>query len=85
MRSTDCNIKRVNDVLTLSLPNEMVNDVLTPSIYQIKVRIGNLEFWVPVAMADSNDVPAIFGRADALDRFDANFSKGERVKLQWEG
>ena len=34
------------------------------------MRIGNLEFGAPVAMADSNDVPAIFGRADALDRFD---------------
>ncbi|MCD6456200.1 MAG: hypothetical protein J7K81_05360 [Methanophagales archaeon] len=30
----------------------------------------------------SNDVPSILGRIDALDRFDANFLKGERVKLQ---
>lgn len=59
--------------------------IMVAYIYQIKVRVGNLEFEAPVAIADSNDVPAIFGRADALDRFDANFSKGERVKLQWEG
>jgi len=38
----------------------------------------------PVAIADSNDVPSIFGRVSALDRFNANFLKGERVKLRWE-
>lgn len=54
--------------------------IMVAYVYQIKVRIGNLEFGAPVAMADSNDVPAIFGRADALDRFDANFSKGEEGK-----
>ena len=47
------------------------------------MRTGNLEFVAPVAIADSNDVPSILGRADALDTFDANFLMGEKVKLGW--
>ncbi|MCK4475254.1 MAG: hypothetical protein KAU16_00830 [Methanophagales archaeon] len=58
--------------------------ILVAYVHQIKVRIGNLEFMAPVAIADSNDVPSILGRVDALDRFDANFLKGEKIKLRWE-
>jgi predicted aspartyl protease len=58
--------------------------ILEAYVHQINVRIGNLEFVAPVAIADSNDVPSILGRVDALDRFDVNFLKGEKVKLQWE-
>lgn len=32
-------------------------------VHQIDVRIGNFEFEDPVAIADSNDVPSILGRA----------------------
>ncbi|RLG25864.1 hypothetical protein DRN76_02155 [Methanosarcinales archaeon] len=58
--------------------------ILVAYVHQIKVRLGNLEFEAPVAIADSNDVPSILGRVDAIDRFDANFLKGERVELRWE-
>ena len=58
--------------------------ILVAYVHQINVRIGNFEFGAPVAIADSNDVPSIFGRVDALDKFDANFLKGEKVKLRWE-
>lgn len=58
--------------------------ILVAYVHQIKVRIGNLEFMAPVAIADSNDVPSILGRVDALDRFDVNFLKGEKIKLRWE-
>ena len=58
--------------------------ILEAYVHQINVRIGNLEFVAPVAIADSNDVPSILGRVDALDRFDVNFLKGEKVKLRWQ-
>lgn len=58
--------------------------ILVAYVHQIKVRIGSLEFMAPVAIADSNDVPSILGRVDALDRFDANFLKGEKIKLHLE-
>lgn len=58
--------------------------ILVAYVHQIKVRIGNLEFEAPVAIADSNDVPSILGRVDALDRFDANFVEGKKVKLRWK-
>ncbi|MCK4733331.1 MAG: hypothetical protein KAT65_12830 [Methanophagales archaeon] len=58
--------------------------ILVAYVHQIEVRIGTLVFEAPVAIADSNDVPSIFGRVNALDRFDANFLNGERVKLYWK-
>jgi predicted aspartyl protease len=58
--------------------------ILVAYVHQIKVRIGNFEFETPVAIADSNDVPSILGRVEALDRFDANFLKGKTVKLRWK-
>ena len=42
------------------------------------------EFELPVAISDSNDVPPILGRVKGLDLFDANFLKGEKIKLRWE-
>jgi hypothetical protein len=56
---------------------------LVAYVHQILARVGSLEFEAPVAIADSNDVPVIFGRVDGLDRFDANFLNGETVKLCW--
>lgn len=58
--------------------------IMVAYVHQINVKIGNFEFEAPVAIADSNDVPSILGRVDALDRFDVNFSKGEMVRLRWE-
>ena len=39
----------------------------------------------PIAIADSNNVPSIFGRVGGLDLFDANFIRGEKLKLFWDG
>ena len=47
-------------------------------------RLNGKEFELPVAISDSNDVPPILGRTKGLDLFDANFSKGEKVKFRWE-
>lgn len=63
---------------------------ITPSsaliafLHQMKMRIGDEEFKLPVAIADSNAVPSIFGRISGLDRFEASFSRGEKVKFLWE-
>lgn len=50
-------------------------------IHELKVKVGDSEFVAPVAIADSDDVPAIFGRVKGLDLFDAGFLKGRIVKL----
>ncbi|MCD6456774.1 MAG: hypothetical protein J7K81_08335 [Methanophagales archaeon] len=53
-------------------------------IHDLRIKLADREFDVPTAIADSDDVPSIFGRVNGLDLFDANFLKGEKVKLQWE-
>ncbi len=57
--------------------------VLVAYIHELRIKVGKKEFKAPVAIADSNDVPSIFGRINSLDLFDANFLKGEKVKLCW--
>ncbi len=51
-------------------------------IHNLKIRINDKEFKAPVALADSDDVPMIFGRVKSLDLFDANFLKGEKLRLK---
>jgi len=58
--------------------------MLIAYVHQIKVKVDDLEFEAPVALADSNDIPSILGRAKALDLFDANFLKGQKIKLTWD-
>jgi len=50
-------------------------------VHELRIKINDKEFNSPVGIADSDDVPAIFGRANGLDLFEANFFKGEKVKL----
>jgi hypothetical protein len=50
-------------------------------LHKLKIRISEREFIAHVALADSDDVPCIFGRVNALDLFDANFTKGKKVRL----
>ena len=51
-------------------------------LHELKVKIGGKEFIAPIALADSDDVPCIFGRVNALDVFDANFVRGEKLELR---
>ncbi|MDI6826404.1 MAG: hypothetical protein QMD36_04410 [Candidatus Aenigmarchaeota archaeon] len=51
-------------------------------IHNFKIRINDKEFEAPVALADSDDVPMIFGRVKSLDLFDANFLRGEKLRLK---
>jgi len=50
-------------------------------VHDSKIKLADLEFKAPVAIADSDDTPIIFGRVKALDLFDANFMKGETTRL----
>jgi hypothetical protein len=51
-------------------------------IHDLKFRINGKKFELPVAIADSFDVPPILGRVKGLDLFDANFKKGQNVEIE---
>ena len=51
-------------------------------IHNLKFKINSTEFELPVAIADSNDLPPILGRVKGLDLFDANFEKGKMINLK---
>ena len=53
-------------------------------IHNLKIRVADKEFVAPVAIADSDDVPMIFGRVEGLDLFDADFFEGKRLTLSYE-
>ena len=56
----------------------------TSFLQNLKFKLDEKEITLPVAIADSDDVPLILGRVGALDLFDARFSKGEKLTLSWE-
>lgn len=55
--------------------------VVIAFLHRVRAKISNKEVIMPVAIAESNDVPSILGRIDGLDLFDANFSKGKKLIL----
>ena len=57
--------------------------VLIAFIHKLKLRINTKEIELPFAIADSNNVPSIFGRFKGLDLFDTNFLRGQSVKFNW--
>lgn len=50
-------------------------------LHRLRAKVGDKEMLLPVAIADSNDVPSILGRVEGLDFFNANFSKGKKLIL----
>ena len=52
-------------------------------IHNLKFKINDKEFNVPVAITDSDDVPIILGRTKGLNLFMAQFSNGEELVLSW--
>jgi hypothetical protein len=52
-------------------------------IHELKFRINGREFELPVAIADSFDVPPILGRVKGLDLFDVDFKKGQKVNIEF--
>ena len=51
-------------------------------VHIIRVRLGDAEFEMPVAIADSPLVPPLLGRRDALDRFVVRFVVGEETVIE---
>ena len=51
-------------------------------IHRLKLKVANREFETKVAIAESDEVPAILGRFEALDNFNAEFSKGKELSLE---
>lgn len=45
------------------------------------MRVDGEEFDAPVLIAESDDVPPILGRVDAIDQFLAEFDKGEELRM----
>ncbi len=48
----------------------------------MKIRVANKEFETKIAIADSDEVPAVLGRFEALDFFNAEFVKGKELVLE---
>ena len=51
-------------------------------IHKLKIRAAGKEFETKVAIADSDEVPAVLGRFEALDLFDAEFINGRELILE---
>jgi len=51
-------------------------------VHIVRVRLGDTEFEMPVAIADSSLVPPLLGRRDALDRFVVRFVVGEETVIE---
>ncbi len=58
-------------------PNE-----LKVFIHSIKLRVAGKEFETKVAIADSDEAPAVLGRFKALDVFRAEFIEGKELVLE---
>lgn len=51
-------------------------------VHQLKFRLNNKVFTLPVAISQSNDVPPILGREGGLDLFKALFNQGKEIILE---
>jgi len=56
--------------------------VVPAFIHVVQVRLGDVEFEMPVAIADSLLVPPVLGRTDALDRFVVRFVVGAETIIE---
>ncbi len=57
------------------------SSVLVAFIHQMKMIICGKEFESKVAISESNDIPPVLGRLEALDKFTAIFKKGVELEL----
>ncbi|MBI2075993.1 MAG: retroviral-like aspartic protease [Candidatus Aenigmarchaeota archaeon] len=51
-------------------------------IHALKLRVGSKEFKLPVAIAESDNVPIVLGRVSGLDIFNCSFN-GKRIHMSW--
>lgn len=50
-------------------------------LHSINARIDGNEMEIPVLVAETDDVPPILGRAEAIDRYFAQFYKGKELSF----
>lgn len=55
---------------------------LTVYIHTLNIKVARREFETKIAIADSNEVPVVLGRFEALDIFNAEFVKGKEFVLE---
>jgi hypothetical protein len=58
---------------------------LTVYLHRLKFRIKQFEFDAPVGISESDDVPPILGRVNALDDFFVEFDRGREIGFSREG
>ena len=51
-------------------------------LHRLKMRVNGKEFEAPVLIAESDEVPPILGRVEAIDQLLAEFDKGEELRLK---
>lgn len=51
-------------------------------IHTLRFKLNAKQFNLPVAIADSDHVPPIFGRVKGLDLFNAKFRKGKLLQIR---
>ena len=76
-------IRDVEDGKTEAIKGIVPYANLIVFLHTLTFRIQGKEFSLPVAVADSDDVPPILGRVKGLDLFSALFN-GKTVHLTWE-
>jgi len=50
-------------------------------LHRSRFRIGQVEFDAPAGISESDDVPPILGRVDAIDSFLVEFDRGKEVEF----
>jgi len=55
---------------------------LTVYIHKLTIKVAGKEFEASVAIADSDEVPAVLGRFEALDIFDVKFENGKELTIE---
>lgn len=76
-------IKDIEDGKTEEIKGIVPYSNLIVFIHDLTFRISGKVFTLPVAVADSDDVPPILGRAKGLDVFVSVFD-GKVTRLEWE-
>ena len=75
----------IDDITTgeyVEIKGIVPTSLLIAFIHTLKIKAAGKEFETKVAIADSNDVPPILGRYEALDLFNLEFKKGKEMTFK---
>jgi len=75
-------IENIEDGKTLEVKGIVPYSKLIVFIHELAFRINGKIFGLPVAVADSDDVPPILGRVKGLDIFSCTF-ESNKVLMKW--